>query len=124
MSDDRPKSAYEIALEKLQQRDRERGETAPAMLTDDQKKAIAGARKMFEARLAEREILHRSERTKLQSDPEGEEKLLKLEAEYAKDRQRIEEQRDKAIEAARAGTVIPGEGRGRGRAGRQKITRR
>jgi len=124
MSDDRPKSAYEIAMEKLQQRDRERGENAPAALTDEQKKAITGVRKVFEARLAEREILHRSERAKLQSDPEGEEKLAKLEAEYARDRQRIEEQRDRAIEAARAGTVIPGEGRGRGRAGGPRITRK
>ena len=124
MSDDRPKSAYEIALEKLQQRDRERGETAPAALTDEQKKAIAGIRKVFEARLAEREILHRSERAKLQSDPEGEEKLAKLEEEYARDRQRIGEQRDRAIETARAGAKIPGEGRGRGRAGGPRITRK
>jgi len=124
MSDDRPKSAYEIAMEKLQQRDRERGENAPAALTDEKKKAIAGVRKVFEARLAEREILHRSERAKLQSDPEGEEKLAKLEAENARDRQRIEEQRDRAIEAARAGTVIPGEGRGRGRASGPRITRK
>jgi hypothetical protein len=103
MSDKTPKSAYELALEKLQQRDRERGESAPASLTDEQKKTIAGIRKTHESRLAEREILHRSERTKLLLDPEGEEKLAKLEEEYVRDRRRIEEQRDRAIEAARTG---------------------
>ena len=104
MSDDAPKSAYEIAMEKLKLRDRERGETAPTALTDGQKKAIADIRKVFEARLAEREILHRSERDRLLSDPEGEEKLGVLEKEYVKDRQRIEEQREQAIRAARTGS--------------------
>ncbi len=103
MSDDAPKSAYEIALEKLKQRDRERGEPAPATLTEQQKKRIADLRKVYEARLAEREILHRSERVKLLSQPEGAEKLEKLEEEYAQDRRRIEEQRDRAVEAARIG---------------------
>jgi hypothetical protein len=108
MSDDAPKSAYEIALEKLRQRDHERGETAPAALTEEQKKSIAGIRKVFEARLAEREILHRSERAQLLSQPEGEEKLEKVEEEYGRDRHRIEEQRDRAIEAARAaGAKVP-----------------
>ncbi len=117
MSDDAPKSAYEIALEKLKRRDRERGESAPAALTDGQKKSIAELRKLYEARLAEREILHRSERVKLLSHPEGAEKLEKLEEEYVKDRRRIEEQLDRAIEAARAGSGTAGEKQGRGRAG-------
>jgi len=84
MSDNAPKSAYEIALEKLRQRDREHGESAPATLTDQQKKAIAELRKLSEAKLAEREIMHRSERAKLLSQPEGAEKLEKLEEDYAK----------------------------------------
>src|SRR2546428_12990250 len=104
MSDDAPKSAYEIAMEKLKLRDRERGETAPTALTDGQKKAIADIRKVFEARLAEREILHRSERDRLLPDPEGEEKLGGPEKEYVKDRQRTEEPRDQAIRPASAAT--------------------
>src|SRR2546425_4282178 len=100
---DAPKSAYELALEKLKQRDRERGEAAPVLLTDDQKKRIAEIRRMCEAKLAEREILHASERTKVLSDPEGQEKLAKLEEEYFRDRRRIEEDRDRQIEALRAG---------------------
>ena len=102
MTDQAPKSAYELALEKLKQRDRERGESAPVSLTEEQKKTIAEIRKKFEARLAEREILHRSDRARLLSDPEGAEKLGKLEEEYVRDRRRIEEQRDSAVEKARA----------------------
>jgi len=100
---DAPKSAYELALEKLKQRDRERGEAAPAMLTDDQKKRIATIRTVCEAKLAEREILHASDRAKVLADPEGQEKLAKLEEEYTRDRRRFEEERDRQIESVRAG---------------------
>ena len=102
MSDDKPKSAYEITLEKLKRQDRARGDAAPATLSDGQKKAIAEIRRVSQARLAEREILYRSERTKVLSDPEGAAKLEKIEEEYATDRRRIEEDRDRRIEAVRA----------------------
>src|SRR5438552_7151294 len=100
---DRPKSAYELALEKLKRRDRERGEAARALLTNEQKKKIAEIRRMCEAKLAEREILHASERAKVLSEPESQEKVPKLEEDYLKDRRRIEEDRDRKIEAVRAG---------------------
>ena len=103
MNDKAPKSAYELALEKLKQRDRERGETAPEPLSDAQKKAIAEVRQIFDARLVEREILYRSERAKLLGDPEGADKVQKLEEEYIKERRRIEDQRDKAVEGVRSG---------------------
>jgi len=103
MSHDRPKSAYEITMEKLKARDRERGEAAPAILTEQQKKAIADVRKVHDARLAEREILHRSDKAKLLADPEGAEKLKELEENYLADRRRIEDQRDRAIEDVRSG---------------------
>ena len=102
MSDDKPKSAYEITLEKLKRQDRARGEAAPAALSDGQKKTIAEIRRVSQARLAEREILYRSERTKILSDPEGAAKLEKIEEEYAADRRRIDADRDRQIEAVRA----------------------
>ncbi|HKB08586.1 MAG TPA: hypothetical protein VKF61_09935 [Candidatus Polarisedimenticolia bacterium] len=113
MTDNAPKSAYEIALEKLRQRDRERGEAAPATLTDEQKRRIAAIRKTYEARLAEREILYRSEREKALADPESEEKLRRLEEDFVKDRRRIEERRDREIEAVRGGAAGPEEPRPR-----------
>src|SRR3989442_14410634 len=108
MSADAAKSASEVGVERLKRRDRERGEPPPTAVTDERRKVIADIRKVFEARLAEREILYRSERAGLLSQPEGEEKLEKLDEEYVKDRQRIEAQRERAIQAARAaGPRIP-----------------
>lgn len=100
---DTPKSAYELALEKLKQQDRARGEEAPAALTDAQKRAIAGIRRVCEAKLAEREILYRAEREKLAQNPEAAAQLEKAEESYARDRRRIEEQRDAEIAKVRRG---------------------
>jgi hypothetical protein len=109
--DSGPKSAYEIALEKLKQRDRELGETGPAPLTEGQKEAIAEIRSKYDAQLAEREILFKSERTSALADPEA---LEKLEEEYGRERRRIEaerdrQMRDRQIAAVRAGEKISGE---------------
>jgi molybdopterin converting factor small subunit len=104
--DSGPKSAYEIALEKLKQRDRELGETGPAPLTEGQKEAIAEIRSKYDAQLAEREILFKSERTSALADPEA---LEKLEEEYGRERRRIEAERDRQIAAVRAGEKISGE---------------
>jgi hypothetical protein len=113
---DSPKSAYELALEKLKTQDRQRGEEAPLKLSEAQKKEIAENRRVCEAKLAEREILFKSERGRLQLDPEAAEKLVKAEEDYARDRQRLEEQRDAAISRVRA--AAPAEG-GKHAAGRR-----
>ncbi len=97
---DAPRSSYEIALEKLKRQDQERGEKPPASLTGRQKKAIAKIRAKYDARLAEREILFQAEREKSTADPEM---LEKIEEEYARERRRIEEQRDRGIATVRAG---------------------
>jgi hypothetical protein len=81
MPSDGPKSAYELAMERLRQKDREAGvEERP--LTDQQKAAIAEARQVYQARMAEREILHRDALHKAQSREEVE----KLEGELARAR--------------------------------------
>jgi len=95
---DAPKSAWELALEKLQQQDRERGERGPASLSAAQKKTIADVRARYQAKMAEVEILHRSNRLKAAGDADA---LAKVEEEYLRDRRRIEEQRDAAVEKAR-----------------------
>ena len=59
MSDDAPKSAYELAMERLRQKDKEASvEERP--LTEKQKAAIAEARQFHQAKSAEREILHQA----------------------------------------------------------------
>jgi hypothetical protein len=96
--DDAPKSAYEIILERLKKRDREDGvEERP--VTAEQKARIAELRTVYEARLAEREILYQSSRRKARDLEE----LDKLEEEYRRDRERIVSERDRKIDEARAG---------------------
>jgi hypothetical protein len=96
MSDDAPKSAYELAMERLRKKDREAGlEDRP--VSEEQKAKIAEVRRVYEAKLAEREILHRSSLRKT-DDPEASEKL---EEEYRRDRERITAERDRKIEDLR-----------------------
>jgi hypothetical protein len=95
---DAPKSAYELAMARLRKKDQEEG-VVERPVTEAQRAAIAEARKVAEARLAEREIMHRSQRAKA-ADPEV---LEKLELEYRRDRERITSERDGKIEAIRAG---------------------
>jgi imidazolonepropionase-like amidohydrolase len=104
---DAPKSAYEITLEKLRERDRERGEEAPAVLSDRQKRRIAEIRRAHEARVAEREILLRSEREKLLADPEAAEKLARLDDDHARERRRLQERLETEIGAVRTGRDVP-----------------
>lgn len=96
MSDDAPKSAYELAMERLREKDREEGvEEQP--LTPELRAEIAEVRRVYEARLAESEILHESKRRRA-ADPEA---LEKAEEEYRRDRERITSERDRKVEALR-----------------------
>jgi hypothetical protein len=96
--DDAPKTAYELILERLKQKDRADGVSEKAV-TDEQKARIAELRKVYEAKLAEREILHQAARRRV-DDPEA---LEQLEEEYRRDRERIASERDRKIDAAREG---------------------
>ena len=92
MSDDAPKSSYELAMERLRRKDAEAG-IVQTPLTDAQKAEIAELRSKAEARLAELEILHKS-RTAGVFDPEA---LAPLEQEYRRDVQRIVDTREAGI---------------------------
>ena len=96
MTDEAPKSAYELAMERLRKKDQEAG-VLERRLTDEQRAAIAEVKKVYEARLAEREILHRSNLAKA-ADPEA---FAKLEDEYRRDRERITSERDRKLDEAR-----------------------
>ena len=56
---DAPKSALELVMERLRKKDAEAG-VSEATLTDAQRAAIAEARSVYEARVAERRIMHQS----------------------------------------------------------------
>lgn len=93
-----PKSAYELAMERLRKKDEEAGiDNRP--LTDDQKAAIAEVRRFYEAQLAQHEVMHRSAMNKL-NDPD---EIDDLREEYHRDRERITGERDRKIERIRAG---------------------
>lgn len=94
--DEAPKSAYEIILERLKKKDREDG-VEERLLSGEQKDRIAEVRRVYEAKLAEREILHQSSRRKA-SDLEA---LDRLEEEYRRDRERITSERDRKLDEAR-----------------------
>jgi len=99
MPDDKPmKSAYELAMERLRKKDADAGiESRP--LTDAQKASIAEIRNFYEAKLAERDVLHHSAlRNTL--DPQA---RATLEAQYRADRERLSSERDAKIEKVRRG---------------------
>ncbi len=97
MSDDgAPKSAYELALERLRRKDREAGiEEHP--LTDAQRERIAELRRVYDARLAEREILHQGELRKARDLEQRDQ----LEEQYRRERERLVAERDRKIEELR-----------------------
>ena len=89
------KSAYELALERLEAQGiaRPREEA----LSGAVKGEIAAVRQKAEARLAELEILHR-DRLKKTFDPEA---RRQEEEDYLRERRRIEEDRDRRVERAK-----------------------
>jgi len=92
------KSAFELAMERLRQKDAEAGvESRP--LTDQQKASIAEVRNFYEAKIAEIEVLHRS-KLRATLDP-GEREGL--EQEYRRDRERLASERDSKVEKLRRG---------------------
>ena len=95
----RPKSAYELTMERLCAADREAGVTADAPLTDDQKAEIAESRALYGARVAEREILFKDSWSKVRDSASRE----ALEREHRIDRERIESDLERAIEKIRSG---------------------
>jgi hypothetical protein len=95
---DKPKTAFDLAMERLNAEDKEAG-TKNEPLSAKQKEAIAEARRVASSRLAEREILFRDSMKKT-FEPEMREKA---EAEYHVDRQRINDDCDRAIEGIRKG---------------------
>jgi hypothetical protein len=98
MSGEGPKTAYELAMERLRQKDREAGEVEHP-LSPAQKAAIAEARQRHEAKLAEREILHQDALRKARTAEDVE----KANAELARDRERLAAERDRRLKEIRAG---------------------
>jgi hypothetical protein len=93
-----PKSAYELAMEKLRKKDADAG-VEEQILTEEQRQAIAEARSLHDARVAERRIMHQSTMLGLLDSAEREER----EAEFRRDLERFASDRDAKIRKIREG---------------------
>ena len=92
MSDDAPKSAFELAMQRLRQKDKEAGVDARP-LTDAQKTAVAEVRQVYKAKTAEREILHQAA-LRNAGTPEEVELLIEN---FRRDLERLASDRDRKI---------------------------
>jgi hypothetical protein len=98
MSDEEPKSAYELAMERLRKQDADQG-IVDRPLTDEQKKAMDEARRACQAKTAQIEIMHQSKLAGI-SDANG---RLELERQYRRDIERATDERDRVIAKIRRG---------------------
>jgi hypothetical protein len=92
MSEDAPKSAFELAMQRLRQKDKE-ANVDERPLTDAKKAAIAEVRQVFTAKTAEREILHRAALRKAATREEVE----LLNENLRRDLERLASDRDRKI---------------------------
>jgi hypothetical protein len=91
----RMKSAYELAMERLQK-------TAPSLsLTEEQKKALAEIDSKYRAKIAEKELFLRDQIRKAQTQGKVDE-IDSLEKQLASDVRRLGEECDAAKEKLRA----------------------
>ena len=95
---DAPKSAFDLAMEKLRKKDAEAGITETP-LTDAQRAAIAEARSVYEARVAERKIMHRSAITSIFDPAERQ----AMDDGLRRDLERFESERESKVRKIRSG---------------------
>lgn len=91
--DDEPKTAVEIALEKL----RSREDFSAKSLTDDQKAEIADIRSRYRAKIAEIEIKQKDKMSQAASYEE----LEGLREELTREKKRLEEKMEEEVERVR-----------------------
>lgn len=94
--DEAPKSAYELAMERLKKKDADEG-VAERALSEEQRAEIAGIRQSYAAKLAQEDILHKSA-VSATFDPEERQKLAEN---YRRDVERLTYERDRKIEKVR-----------------------
>jgi hypothetical protein len=93
-----PKTAYELAMERLRKKDEEAGVTRREP-TEAEKAAIAEVRSFYQAKIAEIELRHQG-RSPVMLDPAEQ---ATIDATYRRDRERLSDERDRKIERIRRG---------------------
>ena len=94
--DDAPKSALDLVMERIRKKDAEAGVTEKP-LTDEQRAAIAEARSVYEARVAERKIMHHAAARKTFDSDE----LQTLDDALRRDLERFESDRESKVRKIR-----------------------
>jgi LPS O-antigen subunit length determinant protein (WzzB/FepE family) len=98
MSDGVPKSSFELAMERLRQKDAAAGVTAKP-LSDAQKAAIAEVRSLYDSKIAEQDVLQQSAMKNLAgADPAEVDEISRR---FRRERERLTTERDSKIEALR-----------------------
>jgi hypothetical protein len=100
--DGAPKSAYELAMERLREKDEAAG-VVETPLTDAQKSAIAELRSLYGAKLAQADLQHQNG-LRMTFDPAVREAL---DLEYRRERERLTGELDAKIEKARRHSAEP-----------------
>lgn len=96
MADRGPKSAFELAMERLRAKDAQEGvEHRPR--TERQKAAIAEVRSVYDAKLAQEELMYRSAWSQA-LDPAAQ---AAIDEQYQRERERLVAERDAKIESIR-----------------------
>ena len=95
-ADDKPKTAVELAMERLRQKDADTG-VSDQPVSDERKAAIAEARSLHASKIAEQQILHRANIAGVR-DPADREKA---EEEYRREMQRLNDDLDRKINRIR-----------------------
>jgi hypothetical protein len=96
MTDDAPKSALELAMERLRRKDAEAG-LEERSVTDEQKSEIAEIKRVYSAKMAEAEILHKS---KLVAVFDPNERAL-LEQGHRRDLERLRDEQERKLQKVR-----------------------
>ena len=97
MTDDTgPKTAYEVAMERLRKKDAEAG-IERQVVTPEQKVAIAEIRNLYEGKLAQLEVVYEGQMRSLFDPAERE----AVEGQYRRDRERLKSERDVKVAKAR-----------------------
>ena len=94
--EDEPKSAFEIAMEKL----KATGDTNPVSLTDAQKAEIAEIRSRFRAKVAELEIRHQDQMKQAVAQRSVEE-IEKLRQQLTAEKARLHRDEENLVQKAR-----------------------
>jgi hypothetical protein len=95
--DEKPRSAVELALERLRKKDTDSG-VVGRTITEEQKTAIAEARSLHASKVAELEIMHRSKMTGI-FDPS---ERGRAEDDYRREMQRLNDTLEAKVQKMRA----------------------